>query len=62
MSDITASPRRRRALYEQVLWIAELAGRTTESDHERKRLARRLLEVRQVLQAEPSINDEVEKA
>jgi len=62
LATLTASPRRRRALHEQVLWIAEIAGRTTESDHERKRLARRLLEVRQVLQAEPAMNDEVEKA
>ena len=62
LATLTASPRRRRALYEQVLWIAEIAGRTTESDHERKRLARRLLEVRQELQAEPAMNDEVEKA
>lgn len=62
MSDITASSRRRRALHEQVLWIAELAGRTTESAHERKRLARRLKEVYEILQAESAINDEAEKA
>jgi hypothetical protein len=61
MSDITASPRRRRALHEHVLWIAELAVRTTESAHERERLARRLLEVREILKAEPAMNNEVEK-
>jgi uncharacterized membrane protein len=52
---LTTSPRRRRALHEQVLWISELAGRTTESAHERERLARRLMEVREILQAEPVI-------
>lgn len=62
MSDITASTRRRRAHHEQVLWFAELAGRTTESAHERERLARRLKEVREILQAEPAMNDEIEKA
>ena len=61
LATLTASPRRRRALYEQVLWIAEIAGRTTESDHERKRLARRLLEVREILQAEPAVSVEEEK-
>lgn len=62
LASLTATPRRRRALHEQVLWIAELAGRTTESAHERERLARRLKEVREILQAEPAINDEIEKA
>lgn len=55
LASLTTSPRRRRALHEQVLWIAELAGRTTESAHERERLARRLMEVREILQAEPVI-------
>ena len=57
LASLITSPRRRRALHEQVLWIAEVAGRTTESAHERERLARRLMEVRQVLQAEPALND-----
>jgi uncharacterized membrane protein len=61
LASLTASPRRRRALHEQVLWIAEIAGRTTESAHERERLARRLLEVREILKAEPAMNNEVEK-
>jgi uncharacterized membrane protein len=55
LASLTTSPRRRRALHEQVLWISELAGRTTESAHERERLARRLMEVREILQAEPVI-------
>jgi len=61
LASLTDSPRRRRALHEQVMWIAELAGRTTESAHERERLARRLLEVRKILQAESAINAEAEK-
>ena len=61
LASLTDSPRRRRALHEQVLWIAELAGRTTESAHERERLARRLLEGRKILQAESAMNAEAEK-
>ena len=53
LASLTANPRRRRALHEQVLWIAELAGRTTESAHERERLARRLMEVREALGDKP---------
>jgi uncharacterized membrane protein len=62
LASLTASPRRRRALNQQVRWIAELAGRTTEAAHERKRLAKRLMEVRRILQAEPASNAEAEKA
>jgi len=53
LASLTDSPRRRRALHEQVLWIAELAGRTTESAHERERLARRLMELREALGDKP---------
>lgn len=53
LASLTHSPRRRRALHEQVLWIAEVAGRTTDSAHERERLARRLLEVREALASKP---------
>lgn len=53
LATLTRSPRRRRALHEQVLWIAEVAGRTTESAHERERLARRLLELREALASKP---------
>jgi uncharacterized membrane protein len=49
LAGLTTSPRRRRALHEQVRWIAELAGRTTEAAHDRERLARRLKEVREAL-------------
>ncbi len=56
VASLTDNPRRRQALHEQVLWLAEVAGRTTESKHERERLAKRLMEVREVLQAEPALN------
>ena len=49
LAGLTTSPRRRRALHEQVRWIAELAGRTTEAAHDRERLAKRLKEVREAL-------------
>jgi len=62
LAGLTTSPRRRRALHEQVMWIAEIAGRTTESAHERERLAKRLMEVREVLQAVPALNAGEEKA
>jgi uncharacterized membrane protein len=51
---LTTSPRRRRALYEQVRWVAELAGRTAEATHDRDRIAKRLMEVRKALEAEPA--------
>lgn len=51
LADLTVSPRRRRALHEQVQWLAELAGRTTEASHDRARIARRLMEVREALES-----------
>jgi uncharacterized membrane protein len=38
IASLTASPSRRRALREQVQWIAELAERTIESPHDRARV------------------------
>jgi uncharacterized membrane protein len=38
IGSLTANPRRRQALYEQVQWIAELADRTIESSHDRARI------------------------
>ncbi len=55
LAELTVSPRRRQALHEQVQWIAELAGRTTEATHDRARIAKRLLEVREALEAKPGI-------
>jgi uncharacterized membrane protein len=61
LAELTVSPRRRQALHEQVQGIAELAGRTTEATHDRARIARRLKEVREALEAKPELSDEKEK-
>jgi uncharacterized membrane protein len=58
LADLTTSPRRRRALHEQVRRVAELAGRTTEATHDRDRIAKRLMEVRKTLEAEPASTTE----
>jgi hypothetical protein len=52
---LTDSPRRRRGLGEQVQWIAELAERSVESDHDRARIDARLTSVREALEAGPSL-------
>jgi uncharacterized membrane protein len=54
LADLTDSPHRRRAIRDQAQWLAEVAGRTIESKHDRDRLARRLTDVREALKAEPS--------
>ncbi|MCR4332943.1 MAG: DUF2254 domain-containing protein, partial [Sulfuricaulis sp.] len=41
IGSLTTHPRRRQALYEQVLWIEELADRTIESTHDRARIEQR---------------------
>jgi len=61
IASLTVSPSHLRALDEQVQYIAELADRSIESKHDRDRLVRRLLEVRGVLKAEPSLSVEEEK-
>ena len=53
LAGLTASPGRRRALRDQMLWITELAERTLESAHERARIDTRLARVREALEAEP---------
>jgi uncharacterized membrane protein len=49
LAGLAARPRRRRALREQVQWIAELAERTIASAHDRARIERRLAHVREAL-------------
>jgi uncharacterized membrane protein len=49
LAGLTASPHRRMALREQVQWIAELTDRTLGAAHDRARLERRLLDVREAL-------------
>ncbi len=53
LAGLTASPRRRRVLGEQVQWIAELAERSLESAHDRARIDTRLARVREALDAGP---------
>ncbi|MGK2913546.1 MAG: DUF2254 family protein [Porticoccaceae bacterium] len=62
LADFTTNPRRRRALHEQVQWLAELAGRSTEAAQDRARIAKRLMEVRKTLEAEPAVSVEEAKA
>ena len=54
LASLTASPHRRRALREQVQWIAELTERTVESAHDRARIDTRLESLREMLETEPA--------
>lgn len=51
VAGLTASAPRRRELREQVEWIAELAGRTVESAHDRERIDTQLARVREAIEA-----------
>jgi len=55
LASLTASPHRRRALREQVQWIAELTERTVESAHDRARIDTRLERLRETLETEPAL-------
>jgi len=55
LARFTASPHRRRALGDQVQWIAELAERTLESADDRARIETRLTRVRERLAAGPAV-------
>jgi uncharacterized membrane protein len=50
IAGLTASPNRRRALREQMEWIAELAERTIESPHDRARFESRLARAREAIE------------
>ncbi len=52
IASMTDSPSRRRALLEQLQWIAELAERTLESPCDRARIETRLAHVREALEAD----------
>jgi uncharacterized membrane protein len=54
IASLTDSPSRRRVLREQVECIAELAGRTIESPHDRARFENRLAQVRQPSDQQPA--------
>jgi uncharacterized membrane protein len=49
IASLTASPHRRRAIREQVQWIAELAERTIDSPYDREKFESRLARVREAL-------------
>ena len=51
IAGLTASPGRRRALREQVQWIAELGERTIAAPHDRARFSSRVALVRSALKA-----------
>ena len=55
IASLTVNPRRRQALKEQALWIAELVDRSIASPHDRARINRRMMHLREALEAEPAL-------
>jgi len=55
IAGLTTIPHRRRALGDQMRWIAELADRTLDSTHDRERIDTRLEGVYEALEAEPAL-------
>ncbi|MBW6493493.1 MAG: DUF2254 domain-containing protein [Burkholderiaceae bacterium] len=55
IASLTVNPRRRQALKEQAQWIAELADRSIASTHDRARINRRMMHLREALDAEPAL-------
>ena len=55
IASLTVSPRHRRALKEQVQRIAELADRSIASTHDRAQIKRRMIHVREAIEAEPAL-------
>jgi len=55
IGSLTARPDRRRALRDQVRWIAESAERTIESPHDRIRFEKRLARVLEALEVDPAL-------
>ena len=53
IAGLTDRPNQRRALRDQVQWLAELAERSIESPHDRARFESRLSHVREALEAAP---------
>ena len=62
IASLTVNPSHLRALDEQVQWIAKLADRSIESTHDRARIERRLMHVREALVSEPALCAGEEKA
>ncbi len=55
LASMSDSPDHRRALKEQVQWIAELANRSIVSAHDRAQINRRVIHVREALEADPAV-------
>ena len=53
LAGFTSSPQRRKSLLTQVQWTAEMAGRTVEAAHESEKINARLLQIYNLLEAEP---------
>jgi uncharacterized membrane protein len=51
IASLTGSPRHRKALWEQMQWIAELAERTIESTYDLRYIKRRLMKLSEMLEA-----------
>jgi uncharacterized membrane protein len=62
LSGMTTSSHRRRALRDQVRWIAELVERSVESGHDRATIGARLARLRETLEPEPAPRAAVEQA
>jgi uncharacterized membrane protein len=52
LAGLIADPNRRRALRDQVQWVAEIAERTVESAHESARINEQIARVREALEAD----------
>ncbi len=52
LAGLIADPNRRRALRDQVEWVAEMAERTVESAHDRARITAQIARVREALEAD----------
>ncbi|MGB3647374.1 MAG: DUF2254 domain-containing protein [Desulfobulbales bacterium] len=61
IGSLTTNPYRRRALCEQIQRIDELADLTIESAHDRARIEKRLMHVRERLESEPVLYPREEK-
>ncbi len=55
IGNLTTDQRRREALHEQVQWIAELADHSIASTHDRAQIKRRMIHVREALEAGPAL-------
>ena len=52
LAGLIADPNRRRALRDQVQWVAEMAERSVEFAHDRARIDAQIARVREALEAD----------